>query len=255
MSQASLRLPKELRIASVSLGQSAAWAALAGRAWAYIRHPMPPRRQQRLGTRVVVVEHGVRAGQRPRHPVGEEGVHVRLPASASARWEASSGSGSSGVGRGGASGRGRVLPCSPAGAQVARASFVRPGAPRVRSERPSSIARGAPPRGAVAESSRRLRPTRRQPTRLPTGARQRCGWRRFRAPGASHDCCGCAAAAVAPPRRCGCAGCSAAPAPLDEQGEQQFARVSPRRADQTVVWACSGAAGGDYCSFARGQPR
>ena len=170
------------------------------------------------------------------------------------------GRGRAGRGRVGSSGRGRVLPCSPAGAQVVRASFVRPGAPRIRSERPSSIARGAPPRGAVAESSRHLRPTCRQPTRLPPGARQRCGWRRSRAPGASHDCCGCAAAAVAPPRRFGCAGCSAALAPLDEQGEQEFARVSPprrprRRADQTVVWACSGATGGDYCSFARGQPR
>ena len=186
---------------------------------------MPPRRQQRLGTRVVVVEHGVRAGQRPRHPVGEEGVHVRLPASASARWEASSGSGSSGVGRGGASGRGRVLPCSPAGAQVARASFVRPGAPRVRSERPSSIARGAPPWRAVAESSPGLRPTRWQPTHLPPTrrahrARQRCGWRRSRALGASHDCCGWAAVA---PRRCGCAG-SAAPAPMHGQSEHQQGR-------------------------------
>ena len=124
MSQASLRLPQELWLASVSLGQSADWAALAGRAWAYIRHPMPPRRQQRLGTRVVVVEHGVRAGQRPRHPVGEEGVHGRLLASARERevggkqWvgcvERGVGLGRVGEwGRGGA-GRGRVRPCSPA---------------------------------------------------------------------------------------------------------------------------------------------
>ena len=132
------------------------------------------------------------------------------------------GRGRAGRGRVGSSGRGRVLPCSPAGAQVVRASFVRPGAPRIRSERPSSIARGAPPRGAVAESSRHLRPTCRQPTRLPPGARQRCGWRRSRALGASHDCCGWAAAAVAP-RRCGCAG-SAAPTPMHGQSEHQQGR-------------------------------
>ena len=130
------------------------------------------------------------------------------------------------------------------------------GAPRFRSGRPSSTARGAPPRRAVAESSRRLCPTRRQPTRLPPTrrarrARQRCGWRRSQAPGASHDCCGCAAAAVAP-LRCGCAGCSAAPALL----HGQFARVSPRRADQTVARACSGATeSGDCCSSGVGQPR
>ena len=149
--------------------------------------------------------------------------------------------------------RARALLCSRAGAQVARASFVRrERAPRFRSGRPSSIARGAPPRRAVAESSRRLRPTRQQPTRLPPTrrarrARQRCGCR-SRAPGASHDCCGCAAAAVAL-LRCGC---SDAP-PL--QGEHQLARVSPRRADQPVVRACHGATGGDCCSFAGGQPR
>ena len=133
------------------------------------------------------------------------------------------------------------------------------GAPRFRSERPSSIARVSPPRCAVAESSRGLRPTRRQPTRLPSTrrahrARQRYGWRRSRAPGASPDCCGYAAAAVAP-RRCARAA-SAAPTPLHGQSEQQFARASPRRADhQTVVRACSGATASDCCSFDGGQPR
>ena len=258
LSQAARSLGQP-RPASASLGQSAARVALAGHARACSRHRMPPRRQQRLGTRVVVVEHGVRAGQCQRHPVGEEGVHVRLPASASAsasasataRWQANSGSGSRVVGVG-------VARCC-ARRQARRWHGLRSsgvGAPRFRSGRPSSTARGAPLRRAVAESSRRLRPNRRQPTRLPPTrrarrARQRCGWRRSQAPGASHDCCGCAAAAVAP-LRCGCAGCSAAPALL----HGQFARVSPRRADQTVARACSGATeSGDCCSSGVGQPR
>ena len=167
-----------------------------------------------------------------------------------------------GSGRGGVACCRRVLAGTGAPRGVARASFVyrsSGGAPRFRSERPSSIARVSPPRCAVAESSRGFRPTRRQPTRLPPTrrahrARQRCGWRRSRAPGASPDCCGYAAAAVAP-RRCARAA-SAAPAPLHGQSEQQFARASPRRADhQTVVRACSGATASDCCSFDGGQPR